>query len=83
MNSQVDYQSYIQKAIDEVDGDLISAVQYNEIDTSKTGQYEVQYTVKDESGNESKQTLLVDVVKYFQNGIFSPLGVKADTVQKM
>jgi len=56
------------------------AVQYNEIDTSKTGQYEVQYTVKDESGNESKQTLLVDVVKYFQNGIFSPLGVKADTV---
>ena len=80
VNSQVDYQSYIQKAIDEVDGDLISAVQYNEIDTSKTGQYEVQYTVKDESGNESKQTLLVDVVKYFQNGIFSPLGVKADTV---
>lgn len=81
LNSQIDYTSFIEKAVDEVDGDLISAVQYNEIDTSKLGQSQIKYTVKDESGNESIQTLTVDVVKYFKNGIYSPLNVTPDTVE--
>ena len=35
LNSKVDYQSFIEKAMDEVDGELISVVKYNEIDTSQ------------------------------------------------
>lgn len=81
LNSKIDYTSFVQKAVDEVDGDLVSAVQYNKIDTSKIGQSTINYTVKDESGNESQQTLIVDVVKYFKNQIFSPLNVTPDTVK--
>ena len=81
LNTKIDYTSFVQKAVDEVDGDLVSAVQYNEVDTSKVGQSQIQYTVKDESGNESQQTLIVDVVKYFKNGIYNPLNVTPDTVK--
>lgn len=81
VNSKVDYTSYVQKAEDEVDGDLISKVQYNEIDTSQIGQSKVKYQVKDEAGNESQQTLIIDVVKYFKNSIYSPLDVTPDTVK--
>lgn len=81
VNSEVDYLSYVEKAEDENDGNLISTVNYDEIDTSKVGQSEITYTVKDKSGNESKQTLIVDVVKYFKNGIYSPLNVTPDTVE--
>ena len=81
VNSTFDYQSFIQKAIDEVDGELVSEVKYNEIDTSKIGKQEVQYTLKDKSGNEVQQKLIVDVVKYYKNNVFSPLNVEPDTVE--
>lgn len=81
VNSKFDYQSFIQKAIDEVDGELVSEVKYNEIDTSKIGKQEVQYTLKDKSGNEVQQKLIVDVVKYYKDNIFSPLNVEPDTVE--
>lgn len=80
VDSKFDYQSFIQKAIDEVDGELISEVKYNDIDTSKVGKQEVQYTLQDKSGNKSTQTLIVDVVKYYKNNVFNPLDVEPDTV---
>ncbi|KXU52198.1 MAG: M15 family metallopeptidase [Longibaculum muris] len=81
LNSKVDYQSFIEKAMDEVDGELISVVKYNEIDTSQIGQQEITYTLKDKAGNETKQTMIVDVVKYFKNKIFSPTQVKPEIVK--
>ena len=71
----------IEKAMDEVDGELISVVKYNEIDTSQIGQQEITYTLKDKAGNETKQTMVVDVVKYFKNKIFSPTQVQPEIVK--
>ena len=81
IDSKIDYLSYIQKAEDDVDGDLKSKVTYNEINTNKVGKNEVIYRVKDQAGHESQQTLVIDVVKYFKNGIYSPLGIKTETVK--
>lgn len=80
-NDTVDYTSYISKANDDVDGDLKKEVTYNTIDTSKLGSYEVKYSVKDKSENEATQTLKVDVVKMFNDGIFDPTHVTPDTVK--
>lgn len=81
VNSSIDYLSYVHQAFDEVDGDLMSQVSYNEIDTSQVGQYQVLYSVKDKANHEVKQKLIVDVVKYYEDGIFSPIGVAFDTVE--
>jgi len=80
-DAKIDYASYIEKAEDQVDGDLKGKVTYNSIDTSKYGQYEVKYIVKDLSGNVSQATLIVDVVKYFDEDIFSPLEVETTVVE--
>ena len=81
LNSDIDYLAFIDKAIDEVDGELIDEVKYNEIDVSKVGQSIVTYTLKDQADNETAQKLIVDVVEYYDGGIFSPLDVEADTVE--
>lgn len=81
VNSEIDYLSFVKQAKDDIDGDLIDKVQYQEIDTSKQGQYTIVYTVKDQSNHETVQTLIVDVVRYYDNGVFSPVNVKADVVE--
>lgn len=80
LNSQVDYQSYIAKANDEVDGDLLEHVKYNEISTSEVGHQEITYTLQDQAGNQATKSLSVDVVKFYEGGIFDPMSVEADTV---
>lgn len=64
-NSKFDYLTYVN----------IDDVKYNEIDTSKVGTYTVTYQYED-----SKKDLIVDVVKMFDDGIYSPLGIDTQTV---
>ncbi|PFF88546.1 S-layer protein [Bacillus cereus] len=56
------------KAIDKEDGDITDKViQFGEVDTSKTGTYEVKFLVRDSSGNEVT-TIQKVVVKDKDNG---------------
>lgn len=80
VNGKVDYLSYVQVAKDDVDGDLKEAVTYNEIDTSKIGSQEIIYTLLDKADNKTTQSMNVDVVEFYEGGIFDPTKVNADTV---
>ncbi len=52
------------KATDEIDGDLSDKIVITgKVDTTKTGEYAIIYTVKDNSGNQAKKTRTVTVVK--------------------
>lgn len=56
---EIDYKSYIESAIDDVDGDITNKVLYFEIDTSKVGENIITYYVLDSSNNMSKKELKV------------------------
>lgn len=58
------YQELGCSAIDNYDGNITTKITIdNPVDTSKLGSYTVNYSVKDSSGNESKLTRTVNVVK--------------------
>ena len=62
------------KAIDKEDGDITDKViQFAEVDTSKTGTYEVKFLVRDSGGNEVT-TIQKVVVKDKDNGTGSDNG---------
>ncbi|MBJ8190383.1 DUF5011 domain-containing protein [Bacillus cereus] len=62
------------KAIDKEDGDITDKViQFGEVDTSKTGTYEVKFLVRDSGGNEVT-TIQKVVVKDKDNGTGSDNG---------
>ena len=48
--------TYIDKAIDNVDGDLTKKVRCSNFDVKKDKQ-DIQYLIKDSSGNETKEVL--------------------------
>src|SRR5699024_9540375 len=51
-------------AEDDVDGDVSDAIEVSgDVDTSTVGEYEVVYTVSDESGNEATETRIVNVIE--------------------
>lgn len=53
---------YIKDAQDEIDGDLKEQVEIdNPVDINKTGEYEVNYSVKDKNGLQTESTLKVTV----------------------
>lgn len=81
IDSKIDYKSYISTAKDKEDGDLISKVIYNKIDTSEVGSYQVNYSLKDKDDNEVKKTLKIDVVHFYKDNVFSPLEVTPDTIK--
>lgn len=56
---EIDYKSYIESAIDDVDGDITNKVLYFEIDTTKVGENIITYYVLDSSNNMSKKELKV------------------------
>lgn len=60
-NDILNYESMVVEATDNVDGDLSSVVEHNVIDTSEVGEYELEYKVKDSSGNEAVEILKVIV----------------------
>ena len=60
---EIDYDAYIKSATDNSEGNLIEKVTYNEIDTSKAGEYIITYEVSDSSNNKTKEELKVKVIK--------------------
>ncbi len=80
VSSDIDYLSYVEKSTDNQDGDMKDKVKYNEIDTSKAGQYQIEYTVQDQAGNETKKTLTVDVVHFINENLYDPEDIKATVV---
>ena len=53
------YKSFIKEATDNLEGDLTDRVKYTKIDTSKTGEFYVDYEVSDSASNVINARLLV------------------------
>ncbi len=65
-----EYPSY--SAIDEYDGDLTNLVKVDSnVDTSKEGTYEINYSVKDSSNNTSSEKVVVKVEEKRKNAYIS------------
>lgn len=60
-DEEIDYISYIESAIDDIDGDLKDKVEFNEIDTSIIGEQIILYFVSDSSNNSVQKELLVNI----------------------
>lgn len=56
---ELNYKSFIKEASDNLEGDLLSKVKYTKIDTSKIGEFYVDYEVSDSASNSVKARLLV------------------------
>lgn len=69
LNESIDYLSYVE------DNAFVENVTYNTIDTSKVGTYTIEYKLDD-----TVKTLIVDVVKMYDGGIFSPIGITPNIV---
>lgn len=61
VNSSVDLRQYIVSATDNIDGDLITEVKFDTLDTSVTGTQNIKYTVKDSSGNYASSEIVFTV----------------------
>ncbi|MEG0276218.1 MAG: M15 family metallopeptidase [Coprobacillus sp.] len=81
VNKSFNYQSFIKTASDKEDGDMVSKVEYTDIETSKSGSYQVDYSLKDSDHHEVRKSLKVDVVKMDDKGIYNPLDVTPDTIE--
>ncbi|MBP3920134.1 MAG: hypothetical protein J6D28_01050 [Bacilli bacterium] len=55
----INYLEYIESVIDDIDGDLLNEITYEEIDTSVVGEFSIVYSVSDKSGNSSQEILNV------------------------
>lgn len=60
---EIDYLSYIESAIDNKDGDLISKVKYEKIDTSIVGEQKIIYSVSDSSDNFAQKEISVIIIE--------------------
>lgn len=56
---ELNYKSFIKEATDNLEGDLTDRVKYTKIDTSKTGEFYVDYEVSDSASNVINARLLV------------------------
>ena len=61
VGDEIDYLSYVSKAEDDVEGDIKTNVEYNEIDTSIIGEQKIIYHVLDSSKNETIKELVVNI----------------------
>lgn len=59
----VDYLKYVESVIDDTDGDLITNIIYEEIDTSIIGEQNIMYSVSDSSGNIAQAVIVVKILK--------------------
>ena len=57
----IDLKDYIEKAEDNIDGNLVEKVDYNQIDTSKPGNHVVTYSVKDKAGNHVSVEMSINI----------------------
>lgn len=65
-NEEINYDSYIKVAKDKEDGDLKDKVEYNKIDTSVVGEYEVNYSLENSSHKKVEKTMKVKVNEVVQ-----------------
>lgn len=56
---ELNYLSFVESVTDNLEGDLIKKVKYNEIDVNKVGEYDVTYEVQDKASNITEATLHV------------------------
>lgn len=56
---EINYKSFIKEASDNLEGDLIERVKYNELDVNKIGEFVVSYEVSDKALNTTKIDLQV------------------------
>lgn len=59
LGNQFNGRDYIKSASDNIDGDLKSKVEYNDIDTNTSNTYVVTYKVSDSSGNQTSAIMNV------------------------
>jgi len=59
----VDYLKYVESVIDDTDGDLITNIIYEEIDTSIIGEQNIMYSVSDSSGNIAQAVIVVKILQ--------------------
>lgn len=62
LGDDLDYKALVLEAYDNKDGDVLSNVKHTEIDTSKLGIQDLEYSVKDNSGNETKKQIQVTIL---------------------
>lgn len=65
-NEEINYDSYIKVAKDKEDGDLKDKVEYNKIDTSVIGEYEVKYLLENSRHKKVEKKLKVKVNEVVQ-----------------
>lgn len=63
VNDEIDYKNYIKVASDDVDGDITDKVEFNKIDTSQIGTYDIVYYVFDSSNNMTQKTLQMTIIQ--------------------
>ncbi len=63
VNDEIDYKKYIKVASDDVDGDITNKVEFNKIDTSQIGTYDIVYYVFDSSNNMTQKTLQMNIIQ--------------------
>lgn len=56
---EINYKSFIKEASDNLEGNLIERVKYNELDVNKIGEFVVSYEVSDKALNTAKIDLQV------------------------
>lgn len=56
---EINYKSFIKEASDNLEGNLIEKVKYNELDVNKIGEFVVSYEVSDKALNTTKIDLQV------------------------
>ncbi len=67
-------------AVDEKDGDLSNEIKVSgKVDTTKVGEYKIQYKVSDKSGNEAQKTRKVTVYKKEENKTVTPAPTQTQT----
>lgn len=51
---EINYESFIKEASDNLEGDITSKVTYEKVDTNKVGEYYIDYEVSDTANNVTK-----------------------------
>lgn len=54
---EFNYASFVISAVDNIDGDITDKVEFNKVDISNVGTYEIEYSVKDNAGNKTSEIL--------------------------
>ncbi len=54
---EFNYASFVISAVDNIDGNITDKVEFNKVDLSNVGTYEIEYSVRDNAGNKTSEIL--------------------------